>query len=134
MAIVKHLSSKNNRYDDVLTYLKYEHERHTGQGRVWYEPKLDEYGLLQERTDCLLFALDAHGHSIPPEDWAAACERTNLRHAKPADRNRRKNHTYVISLPTEDRPYATKEELMEVAKKNGPGVFQRLRGAYCSPL
>lgn len=124
MAIIKHVSSKNNRYDDVFVYLKYEHERHVGRGQVWYEPKLNEYGLLQERTDCILFAMDAHGNPIPPENWAAACERTNLRHQKPSSNRRRKNHTYIISLPESDRPNATKEGLLDIAKRLAREYFK----------
>ena len=124
MAIVKHKSSKNAEYDGVYLYLRYEHERHDGNGRVWYTPVLDEFGLLQERTDCLMVAFDSHGHPIDPTDWAAACVRTNFRHQKNWLKEDRKNHTYIISLPEKDRQFITKEDLLEVAKKMSKEFFR----------
>lgn len=124
MAIIRHKSSKNAAYDSVYEYLKYEHERHEGNGRVWYTPVLDEYGLLQERTDCLMAAFDSHGHSIDPVSWAAACVRTNFRHQKNRSKADRKNHTYIISLPESDRPLITKEDLLELSKKMSKDFFR----------
>lgn len=123
MAIVKHQSSKNSAYDSVYDYLRYEHERHVANGRVWYTPVRDEYGLLQERTDCLLAAFDAHGNSIDPADWAVACARTNLRYQKNRAKADRKNHTYIVSLPESDRKNIKKEELLELAKKMARDFF-----------
>ena len=125
MAIVKHRSSKNAEYDSVYSYLRYEHERHEGNGRVWYTPVLDEYGLLQERADCLMAAFNSHGHPIDPADWASACIRTNFRHQKNRSKEDRKNHTYIISLPESDRPLITKEGLLELAQKMSKEFFRR---------
>lgn len=50
MAIVKHNSSKNARYEDVLEYYTYRHREDSRTGH--YEPILDEYGLMQTRSNC----------------------------------------------------------------------------------
>jgi len=84
---------------------------------------LDDYGLLKERRDCAMYAYDSSGNPIPPECWASACERTNLRYAKPANKKRRKNHTYIVSLPQEDRLKTTKEDFMETAQRMAKEFF-----------
>jgi len=123
MAILKHRSSKNADYNSAYEYLRYEHERHEGHGRVWYTPVLDEYGLLQERIDCLMAAFDSYGQPIDPVSWASACVRTNFRHQKNHSKADRKNHTYIISLPENDRKLITKEDLLELAKKMSKEFF-----------
>ena len=50
MAIIKHVTSKNMSYNDVLDYFTYKHREDPERGS--YEPILDEYGLLQERENC----------------------------------------------------------------------------------
>lgn len=49
MAIIKHHTSKNARYSDVLEYYSYKHQEDSRTGH--YEPILDEYGLLKERDN-----------------------------------------------------------------------------------
>ena len=80
MAILKHTSSKNAAYGDALEYLKYKHREDSKTGL--YEPILDEYGLLQERENYAICALDGHGQEIDPESWAGACMETNIRFGK----------------------------------------------------
>ena len=52
MAIIKHVTSKNMSYSDVLDYFTYKHREDPERGS--YEPILDEYGLLQERENCAI--------------------------------------------------------------------------------
>lgn len=44
MAIIKHRTSKNARYTDVLEYYSYKHQEDSRTGH--YEPILNEFGLL----------------------------------------------------------------------------------------
>lgn len=80
MAIVKHNSSKNARYEDVLEYYTCRHREDSRTGH--YEPILDEYGLMQTRSNCAALYLTADGTEAAPERWASACRRTNLRYGK----------------------------------------------------
>ena len=90
MAIVKHRSSKNARYEDVLEYYtcKHREDGHTGH----YEPILDEYGLMQPRDNCATLYLTANGTEAAPEWWVSACRRTNLRYGK---NNKHSDHPYL---------------------------------------
>lgn len=76
MAIVKHRSSKNARYEDVLEYYTCKHREDSRTGH--YEPILDEYGLMQPRDNCAILYLTANGTEAAPEHWASACRRTSL--------------------------------------------------------
>lgn len=123
MAILKHTSSKNATYGDALDYLKYKHQEDSKTGL--YEPILDEYGLLQERENYAICALDGHGKEMDPETWAGACMETNLRFGKNNTKAERKQHIYIISHPEADVPLLTKEALLEEGKafvcENLPG-------------
>ncbi len=114
MAILKHISSKNANYDDVLVYYTYQHEEDLGTGH--YEPILDEYGLLQERENYAITYVTAQGNEASPERWAADCNRVNLIHGKNENYGEVKNHTYIISHPVEDRQRMTMEDLLAEGK------------------
>lgn len=62
MAIVKHNSSKNARYEDVLEYYTCRHREDSRTGH--YEPILDEYGLMQTRSNCAALYLTADGRRL----------------------------------------------------------------------
>ena len=114
MAILKHTSSKNSAYSDALDYLKYKHREDSKTGL--YEPILDEYGLLQERENYAICALDGYGREMDPESWAGACMETNIRFGKNNTKAERKQHIYIISHPEADVPLLTKEALLEEGK------------------
>jgi hypothetical protein len=129
MAIVKHKTSKNARYADVLDYYTYKHEESQQTGH--YEPILDENGLMIERDDFAVAYITAQGEEADPELWAAACMRTNLLFRKNLDEGDRKNHEYIIAHPDEDN--MTVEQLLEegraFARENLPG-YDCLIGAH----
>ena len=121
MAIVKHTTSKNMSYSDVLDYFSYKHKEEHGL----YEPVLDEYGLMQERDNYAVSCLDPYGREAPPENWWTACMQSNLAFGKNQEKKDRKQHQYIISHPEEDRPLLTMEDLLEEGKafvqENLPG-------------
>ena len=133
MAIVKHKTSKNARYADVLDYYTYKHEESQQTGH--YEPILDENGLMIERDDFAVAYITAQGEEADPELWAAACMRTNLLFRKNLDEGDRKNHEYIIAHPDEDN--MTVEQLLEegraFARENLPG-YDCLIGAHDNPV
>ena len=101
MAIVKHSSSKNARYEDVLEYYTCRHREDSRTG--YYAPILDKYGLMQPRSDCAALYLTADGTAAAPERWASACRRTNLCYGKNNRPSDRKSHEYILSHPAADR-------------------------------
>ncbi len=111
MAILKHKSSKNLNYGDVMDYYKYKHKEDTTTG--FYEPLLDEFGLMQERDNYALRYINSRGQEEDPENWVGACARTNLLFRKNHSKGERKNHEYIISHPESDTPLLTKEMLLE---------------------
>ena len=114
MAILKHKTSKNMSYGDVLDYYEYKHEE-SDITRL-YEPILDENGLMQERDNFAVCYLDGAGQEHDPEDWARACTETNLRYHKNNTKGERKNHEYIISHPEADTEKLSKETLLEEGK------------------
>ena len=76
MAIVKHNSSKNARYEDVLEYYTCRHREDSRTGH--YEPILDEHGLMQTRSNCAALYLTADGTEAAQERWASACCRARI--------------------------------------------------------
>lgn len=114
MAIIKHLSSKNARYCDVLEYYTKKHKEDEKTGH--YEPILDENGMMQERENYAIGCLDPRGRERDPNKWASACIQTNYRWQKNQDYDDRKIHQYIISHPAEDRAKMTVEDLMEEGK------------------
>lgn len=114
MAIIKHLSSKNARYSDVLDYYTKKHKEDEKTGH--YEPILDEDGLMQERDNYAVGCLDPYGQEADPNQWASACLQTNYLWQKNQDYEERKIHQYIISHPAEDRSRMTMEDLMEEGK------------------
>lgn len=114
MAIIKHVTSKNMSYSDVLDYFTYKHREDTERGS--YEPILDEYGLLQERENCAIVCLDPYGRDADPRKWSLNCLKTNGRFGKNREKTDRKQHQYILSHPEEDRPKMTMEDLVEEGK------------------
>ena len=114
MAIIKHRTSKNARYTDVLEYYSYKHQEDSRTGH--YEPILDEYGLLQERENYAVAYISAQGNEDDPQLWVLACMRTNQAFHKNQSRKDRKSHEYIISHPEEDRPRMTMEDLLNEGK------------------
>ena len=114
MAILKHKTSKNMSYGDVLDYYEYKHEE-SDITRL-YAPILDENGLMQERENFAVCYLDGAGREHDPEDWARACTETNLRYHKNNTKGERKNHEYIISHPESDTDKLSKEALLEEGK------------------
>lgn len=114
MAIVKHRSSKNARYEDVLEYYTCKHREDSRTGH--YEPLLDAYGLLQPRDNCTVLYLTAEGEEAAPENWASACRRTNLQCGKNNKRTDRKSHEYILSHPSADREKMSMSDLLEEAR------------------
>ena len=123
MAIVKHATSKNMSYGDVLDYFSYKHKEDTEHGL--YEPVLDQDGLMQERDNYAVACLTPTGQEAPPENWWLSCMQTNLAFGKNQEKKDRKQHQYIISHPEEDRPLMTMEDLLEEGKafvrENLPG-------------
>ncbi len=114
MAIVKHNSSKNVNYSDVLDYYTYQHTEDPKTGH--YEPILDEFGFNQSRENYAVTYFTAQGTEEAPELWAAACVRTNRAFGKNGGYEDVKNHEYIISHPAEDRPKMAMEDLLEEGK------------------
>lgn len=110
MAIITHHSSKNANYADVLEYYTCRHREDLDTGH--YEPILDEYGLMQERENYAVTYISAQGNEAPPEQWAAACIRTNFAFKKNGSYEDVKSHEYIISHPAEDRSRMTMEDLL----------------------
>ena len=111
MAIVTHKTSKNARYSDVLEYYSYRHKESAKTG--YYEPILDEYGFMQERTSYAVICMDARGSECEPERWAMLCRRTNEMFGKNRRPEERKSHEYILSHPAEDREKMTMEDLLD---------------------
>ncbi len=113
MAIIKHTTSKNANYSEVIDYLSMKHQEISFGKDTHYEPILDEHGLLQERDNYAMAYITSQGEEAEPEKWAAACMRTNLLYRKNLDEGDRKQHSYIISHPAEDRERMTMDDLME---------------------
>lgn len=122
MAIVKHNSSKNARYEDVLEYYTCRHREDNRTGH--YEPILDEYGLMQTRSNCAALYLTADGTEAAPERWASACRRTNLRHGKNNKPGDRKSHEYILSHPAADRDKLSLDDLLEEGRAFAKAFLQ----------
>ena len=68
MAIIKHESSKNARYTDVLEYYTKKHTKDKKTGL--YEPVLDELGHMQARENYAVAYINSHGNTEDPDHWA----------------------------------------------------------------
>ena len=110
MAIIKHESSKNARYTDVLEYYTKKHVKDKTTGL--YEPVLDELGHMQERENYAVTYINSHGNTEDPNHWASACIRTNLVFQENQEYDDVKIHQYIISHPEADRSQMTMEDLM----------------------
>ena len=115
MAILKHKSSKNASYSDAQDYLTYKHTEDQKTGH--YVPILDEFGLLQERENCVLTYINGYGEEGDPDDWSFACIETNLRWGKNNTKQDVKQHQYIIAPPASDCALVTKEDLLEEGKE-----------------
>lgn len=123
MAIIKHSTSKNANYSDVLTYYSYKHKEDPNTGH--YEPILDDNGLMQPRDNYAVTYITAAGREADPHLWEPACIRTNRSHGKNNEHNTIRNHEYIISHPAADRSLMTTEDLLEegraFVRENLPG-------------
>lgn len=115
MALVKHRSSKNALYGSVLEYYTFKHVESQKTGH--YEPILDENGLKIERENYAVTYITAAGEERAPEEWSAACVRTNMIFQKNGQEGDVKNHEYIISHPAEDRALMKTEDLMNEGKE-----------------
>ena len=122
MAIIKHSSSKNARYEDVLEYYTCRHREASRTG--YYAPILDEYGLMQPRSDCAALFLTADGTAAAPERWASACRRTNLCYSKNNKPSDRKSHEYILSHPAADRDKLSMDDLVEEGRAFAKAFLQ----------
>ena len=122
MAIVKHSSSKNARYEDVLEYYTCRHREDSRTG--YYVPILDKYGLMQPRSDCAALYLTADGTAAAPERWASACRRTNLCYSKNNKPSDRKSHEYILSHPAADRDKLSMDDLVEEGRAFSKAFLQ----------
>lgn len=122
MAIVKHSSSKNARYEDVLEYYTCRHREDSRTG--YYAPILDKYGLMQPRSDCAALYLTADGTAAAPERWASACRRTNLCYGKNNRPSDRKSHEYILSHPAADRGKLSMDDLVEEGRAFSKAFLQ----------
>ncbi len=111
MAVLVMSSSKNSCYDDAKRYLQYKHQEDLQHS--CYKPVLDEYGLLQERSNYGLCYINGYGQEKNPDDWAGNCVKTNLAFGKNHSPKDRKQFIFVISHPESDTPFLTKEALMD---------------------
>ncbi len=96
MAILKHKASKNASYSGVQDYLTYKHKENQETGH--YVPILDEFGLLQERANCVLAYINGYGEEGNPDDWVPACMETNLRWHKNNVKQDVKQHQCINTL------------------------------------
>lgn len=115
MAIIKHVSSKNASYSQVIDYLKYEHDEKTG--RVI----LDENGEKLMRENCLVSSMNCNA-----DTWAIECMEANKKYNQNLSKGDVKNHSYIISFSPEDKERGlTNEKALqmgeEFAKKNFSG-------------
>ncbi len=116
MAILKHRSSKNPNYNDVLDYLIYEHNEATNT------PILDENGDLIPRKE---YYLD--GINCEPDSFAVECRELNRRWGKNQNPDDVKTHQYILSFDPKDveERGLTGEKVqslaMEFAERNFPG-------------
>lgn len=122
MAIIKHESSKNARYTDVLEYYTKKHVKDKTTGL--YEPVLDELGHMQERENYAVTYINSHGNTEDPNHWASACIRTNLVFQENQEYDDVKIHQYIISHPEADRSQMTMEDLMTEGRAFAAQFFQ----------
>lgn len=114
MAIIKHKTSRNARYDDVLEYYSFKHSEDAGTGH--YEPILDAYGLMQPRENYAVIYVASDGKERDPYLWAGSCQKTNYLYGKNKSQNDRKSHEYIISHPESDREKMTMDDLLDEGK------------------
>ncbi|MCD7804477.1 MAG: relaxase/mobilization nuclease domain-containing protein [Oscillospiraceae bacterium] len=116
MAILKHGTSKNSNYNDVFSYLLYEHDEYT------MKPVLDENGNLVRRRDYIL-----DGINCDPFTYAEECQELNGRFRKNQKPDEIRAHHYIISFDPLDQSECgltgekAQELGIEFAKKNFPG-------------
>lgn len=115
MAIIKHVSSKNASYSNVVDYLKYEHDEKTGDIIV------DENGGKIERQNIIASSINCNS-----DTWAIECLEVNRKYSKNQSQKDVKNHSYIISFSPADRdrgltPTKAHELGEEFAKKNLSG-------------
>ncbi|MCD8107039.1 MAG: relaxase/mobilization nuclease domain-containing protein [Oscillospiraceae bacterium] len=116
MAILKHGTSKNSNYNDVFSYLLYEHDEYT------MKPILDKNGDMVRRRGYILDGINCN-----PFTYAEECRELNRQYRKNQKASETKAHHYIISFDPLDQSECgltgekAQELGIEFAKKNFPG-------------
>lgn len=115
MAILKHSSSQNARFSDVVDYLTKQHDEETGRAI------LDEKGQMVERDEYLI-----EGINCTPETFAGLCLKDSIRFNANRSPEDVKTHQYIISFNPGDKAKgltleAAMKEGLRFARKNFPG-------------
>ena len=92
MAILKHISSRNAKYTDVVNYLIYEHDAKSGKIIK------DENGRPVMRENMII-----EGIGCIPETFDIECLQTNAFYGKNQKRGEIKSHSYIISFDPRDQ-------------------------------
>lgn len=122
MATMKHKTSKNASYNDVLEYYMYRHTEDEKTGH--YEPILDEDGLPELRDNFAVACLDPFENDADPYEWAGRCMSVNFRFNKNNEFDDVKSHEYIISHPASDRSKMTMEALLDEGKAFAREFFE----------
>lgn len=115
MAIIKHLTSQNRNYSDVVEYLTMQHDEETGA------VILDAQGEMMEREGYLI-----QGINCTPEDFSEMCLRDRLRFGVKGYDSEVTTHQYILSFDPKDADRGltvemAQEEGVRVARKYFPG-------------
>ena len=116
MAILKHTSSKNANYTDVIQYLIFKYDESVNK------PLLDDFGNLQLRDQLYI-----DGINCDPMTFDLECKQLNAQYHKNQTNKEVKTHQYIISFDPKDVTEGTltgekAHELgLEFARKNFPG-------------
>lgn len=116
MAILKHTSSKNVNYTDVIQYLIFKYDESINK------PLLDDFGNLQMRDQLYI-----DGINCDPMTFDLECKQLNAQYHKNQTNKEVKTHQYIISFDPKDvtEGNLTGEKAhelgLEFARKNFPG-------------
>lgn len=111
MAIIKHISSKNKNYSDVIEYLIMQHNEETGA------VILDEYGEMIEREGYLI-----QGINCTTDDFAEQCLLDRIRFGVKGYESEVTTHQYILSFSPED---AERGLTVEFAQEQGIRFAQK---------
>lgn len=116
MAVLKHITSKNADYSQIIDYMLFQHDEFT------MKPVLDENGRMILREEYYI-----NGINCEPMLFDKECEKLNAQYHKNQHYNDIKSHHYILSFDPKDKDEhgLTGERAqalgMEYAKKNFPG-------------